>query len=447
MKNYRKYCGTAILGLIAIWILVIDQTKWSALPIKLNPHRAPASTDDLDENTRQKAEQIRDYFLPHSYRTEEMIQIALEHITPGESHDADEIENPAETSLRGAVHRGISHRYTSGSPRCLQAVNDAAVESGQYTDRIETISACFAYDLLNSRYQNLLIDQRTAGMYLERQWNNKVRDKNWRYLLSDPRMAPRGAILLYNPASSIGQCAHVNGRRGHIEIKTADAGSHGYVSVSQSNRPAYGLPRTLIGIYVKMPEFDFEDVDQETDALLEEDIDVNFNQSDLGQGEDILYGGSPYLNFKRKDCLREARAILFYTKRAHKRLKRRIDRGNYAFGTSTQKIKTDIRTAYEKTVYYREEDTTRGPIGDNRTWGIDGCAEFPYEHRLSIQTKLSEIRNLLRNFSIEDHQYDILDLMGEVIGRDSDGEATEEPSPIKAYYEHIRANRNGHLNN
>lgn len=470
MKIELKYISTTILGFITLAVLFTDSHRLRSMLTDSNTTsaRAPASEEDeLDPETREMANEIRDYFLPHSYRTQEMIDIAIEHITPGESHEID-AENPPPTSRRGANHAG--HRYAYNplgadgdrSPRCLQAVNDAAVESRQFTERIDTVSACFGYAKLNSQFQNLLLTRNTHPSYTEFRrispnenrlelygertgqmlprdsWNYQVQYKRWEHLLTDPKMAPRGAILLYVPHESIGLCAHIDGQRGHIEIKTADAGEHGYVSVSLSNRPAYGLRRTLIGVYVKMVELDYEDVELKSESMILTDIDVNFNQSSLGQGNDIIYGGSNRLTFKRKDCLREARAILFHSKRAFERMRNRETWG------SLNKIKRDIEIAYDKTTYDREEDWGSGTPGDNTTWGVSSCVKFPYEYTHSIQAKLDSIRTLLRNPYIEPHQDEIIQLMGEVIGRDSNDEPLEV-NPIKNYYDLIRANSDNHL--
>jgi hypothetical protein len=44
-------------------------------------------------------------------------------------------------------------------------------------------------------------------------------------------------------------------KAGHIEIKTENSGVHGYISVSETNRPTYGyaIPaqRKLIGVLIK----------------------------------------------------------------------------------------------------------------------------------------------------------------------------------------------------
>ncbi len=77
-------------------------------------------------------------------------------------------------------------------------------------------------------------------------------------LALNPQMVPKGMIIVYktNPATytCTKKCTKPS-PAGHIEIKTADAGLHGYVSVSQKNIPTYGylIPqhRQIIGVMYK----------------------------------------------------------------------------------------------------------------------------------------------------------------------------------------------------
>jgi len=429
------------------------------VPVISSPLRAPASDDALTEEQRLEAEKIRNHFLPFTYRTEKMIQYAIDHITPGLSHDVD-AEDPPDTSLnsRRGEHNGAAQRYNPigpdgrRSPRCLQAVNDAAIEAGWFTQRIESGSACRAEVTLNSLHTNLLalvdaeeIDLETATLSTinEARWKNITKQKNWLDSFSDPRMAPRGAILLYEPAAHLGTCADIRGRRGHIEIKTADSGSHGYVSISESDRPAYNLPRTLIGVYIKMTELDYEDVNRITNDFIRNElrtrIEVNFNQEYLGQGDDIMYGGSRRLSFKRKDCLREARSVLFHSKRAYWRLKNRRTM------QSLDKIKSDINIALDKLSHDQEEDYGSDFPGDNTTWGIESCVQEPAEHISRLRRKLTLVQTELNRFPIEDYQENIFFLLRELTGITMDGSTSAVPSPIAVYYNKIRANNDDHL--
>ncbi len=80
-----------------------------------------------------------------------------------------------------------------------------------------------------------------------------------RLMAANPRFAPMGAILVYanNLSFDLKSCRSrcTSSSAGHIEIKTAEAGLDGYISVSESYQPTYGYPvpaqRQLIGVMVK----------------------------------------------------------------------------------------------------------------------------------------------------------------------------------------------------
>lgn len=80
---------------------------------------------------------------------------------------------------------------------------------------------------------------------------NLLENPDVRHLLeNNPRMAPKGSILVYDTAPG----ARAS-RAGHIEIKTENSGTDGYISISETNRPTYGyrIPqvRRLIGVMFK----------------------------------------------------------------------------------------------------------------------------------------------------------------------------------------------------
>ncbi len=82
-------------------------------------------------------------------------------------------------------------------------------------------------------------------------FRNLLDDPDFKNIIKDnPKMAPMGAILVYDTAKG----ASVS-KSGHIEIKTENSGFHGYISVSETNRPTYGyaIPaqRKLIGVLIK----------------------------------------------------------------------------------------------------------------------------------------------------------------------------------------------------
>ena len=68
---------------------------------------------------------------------------------------------------------------------------------------------------------------------------NLMDDPDVRSLLeNNPAMAPKGTILVYENAPGLTRPS----ASGHVEIKTTDSGTHGYISISESNRPTYGFP-------------------------------------------------------------------------------------------------------------------------------------------------------------------------------------------------------------
>jgi hypothetical protein len=82
-------------------------------------------------------------------------------------------------------------------------------------------------------------------------FRNLLDDPNFKNIIKDnPKMAPKGAILVYETTKGASLS-----EAGHIEIKTENSGVHGYISVSETNRPTYGyaIPaqRKLIGVLIK----------------------------------------------------------------------------------------------------------------------------------------------------------------------------------------------------
>ena len=89
-----------------------------------------------------------------------------------------------------------------------------------------------------------------------------LRDPTYAKIMKNPEMAPKGAILVYE--DSRGRVRYVHSKRGrllkvmmpgHVEIKTANAGEQGYVSINKQMEPAYGHfetgQRRLIGVMVR----------------------------------------------------------------------------------------------------------------------------------------------------------------------------------------------------
>lgn len=78
---------------------------------------------------------------------------------------------------------------------------------------------------------------------------NLMDDPDVRNLLeNNPAMAPKGTILVYENAPGLTRPSP----SGHVEIKTTDSGTHGYISISESGSPTYGFPiprvRRLTGV-------------------------------------------------------------------------------------------------------------------------------------------------------------------------------------------------------
>ena len=121
---------------------------------------------------------------------------------------------------------------------CYRAVKDALRGSG-FLRPGEPFGGILAYNGVNELeaigFKNLLDDPDYGPL-----------------IVNNPAMVPKGMILVYETASSAP--ARVS-RAGHIEIKTADAGSEGYISVSEFAKPTYGYPiptiRRLIGAMYK----------------------------------------------------------------------------------------------------------------------------------------------------------------------------------------------------
>lgn len=118
---------------------------------------------------------------------------------------------------------------------CYRAVKDAMRASGM-------LSVMFTGSSLAKKG---VTDLKPHG------FRNLLDDPNFRNIMKDdPKMAPKGAILVYETAKGAGVSP-----AGHIEIKTENSGINGYISVSETDRPTYGFAipskRKLIGILVK----------------------------------------------------------------------------------------------------------------------------------------------------------------------------------------------------
>lgn len=118
---------------------------------------------------------------------------------------------------------------------CYRAVKEALVKAGILSSMFYGSSSASdgGDELKQFGFINLLEDRKVKAL-----------------LKNNPRMAPKGAILVYE--TSIG--AGVS-RYGHIEIKTEHAGADGYISIKEKNIPTFGyaIPaqRKLVGVMVK----------------------------------------------------------------------------------------------------------------------------------------------------------------------------------------------------
>lgn len=131
--------------------------------------------------------------------------------------------------------RYISRANGRKKTYCYRAVKDAMRDSGMVPVMFtgSSVARNGVKDLEPFGFRNLLDDPN---------FNNIMKD--------DPKMAPKGAILVYETTK--GARASV---AGHIEIKTENSGVDGYISISETDKPTYGYPipskRKLIGVLVK----------------------------------------------------------------------------------------------------------------------------------------------------------------------------------------------------
>lgn len=126
-------------------------------------------------------------------------------------------------------------------------------------------NSLLAVGLVQTRPQG--VRPRYAGDQLEKEgFRNLLEDKQIGKHFSDPKQAPKGAILVYEPVPSDRMRVEESLSRpkrqiwvpdyGHIEIKTEESGKPGFVSdyYSESSRTGSSLQskdRKLIGVYVK----------------------------------------------------------------------------------------------------------------------------------------------------------------------------------------------------
>lgn len=143
----------------------------------------------------------------------------------------------ARSNLKKYPDRYINENGGFRKTYCYRAVKDALRKSKMvpFTFEGDSVASSGVKDLTSSGFKNLL------------------NDKNYKLILeSNPRLAPKGSILVYETVQGAGISNY-----GHIEIKTKDSGQDGYISISESKRPTYGYAvpqqRKLIGVMIYSP--------------------------------------------------------------------------------------------------------------------------------------------------------------------------------------------------
>lgn len=129
----------------------------------------------------------------------------------------------------------VKGRWTNRT-LCYRAVKDAMRDSGMVPRTFQGTRHArdTARDLENLRSPEFV---------------NLMDDPELRSLLeNNPAMAPKGTILVYENAPGLSRPSP----SGHVEIKTTDSGTHGYISISESSQPTYGFAipsvRRLTGV-------------------------------------------------------------------------------------------------------------------------------------------------------------------------------------------------------
>ena len=156
-----------------------------------------------------------------------------------ESTDVIKMIAAARENIADNPGRYISRRKNNGKSKkmtfCYRAVKGAMRESG-------LVPSVF---IGGGLAKNAVSDLKPIG------FRNLLDDENVKDILkNNPRMAPKGSILVYETVPGAKASS-----AGHIEIKTDDAGSDGYISISETERPTYGYPvpqvRRLIGVLIR----------------------------------------------------------------------------------------------------------------------------------------------------------------------------------------------------
>lgn len=176
----------------------------------------------------QVADPLQLEFNSYSYhvRVQDMIAAAREHIRL----DPDRYKEYRRNRRTGRT-RVIAY--------CYRAVKDAMRASGMVPETFtgSGVARDAEVDLVTPLYG----------------FRDLLQDPIYREILrNNPRMAPKGALLVYRTTRNAPRRIS---RAGHIEIKTEDSGIHGYISISERPEPTYGyhVPnhRELTGVLIK----------------------------------------------------------------------------------------------------------------------------------------------------------------------------------------------------
>lgn len=163
--------------------------------------------------------------------------------------------------IQNALSYAMKKRAKSSTGYCYRYVKNALFQSGITFPRLNGAYAKNASTQLEIQgFKNLLNPEHLQ--------NSKLKNENMKDLLKNPNLAPKGAILVYepNPANrAVRVCKNVKGSKkcfwdqdaGHIEIKTKESGLGGYVSDYYNEKARTGkamvtADRKLVGIYYKL---------------------------------------------------------------------------------------------------------------------------------------------------------------------------------------------------
>lgn len=166
------------------------------------------------------------------------------------------VKNQVDLSIKEA----IKNKKTKSTGWCYRYTKDALLAAGMTKPRLDGRYAKQAGTELEKQGFINLLDPVQVGL-------TRLNGEPMKELLSNPYLAPKGAILVYAPNPSdrlVRVCEKKNKKKcywdqdaGHIEIKTDVAGKGGVVSDYYNDKPRTGgslqtADRKLVGIYYKL---------------------------------------------------------------------------------------------------------------------------------------------------------------------------------------------------